>query len=44
MAHKNDREAFYALADRFTAKPPIATYPASLTLKEIHKAVLDIIQ
>jgi hypothetical protein len=34
----------YALADRLTAKPPSATYPASMTPQEIHKAILDIIQ
>ncbi|WP_442937433.1 DUF6887 family protein [Nostoc sp.] len=42
--HRDDREAFYALADRLMAKPPSATYPSSMTPEEIHKAVLDIIQ
>nr|WP_324977066.1 hypothetical protein [Nostoc sp.] len=44
IAHQDDQEAFYALADRLTAKPPTATYPASMTPEEIHKAVSDIIQ
>ncbi|QKQ76368.1 hypothetical protein [Nostoc sp. TCL240-02] len=44
IAHQDDQEAFYALADRLTAKPPSGTYPASMTPEEIHKAVLDIIQ
>jgi len=26
IAHQNDQEAFYALVDRLTAKPPTATY------------------
>ncbi|MEH2163226.1 MAG: hypothetical protein V7K38_19900 [Nostoc sp.] len=38
IAHQDDQEAFYALADRLTAKPPSATYPASMTPEEIHKA------
>jgi hypothetical protein len=44
IAHQDDQEAFYALADRLTAKPPIATYPASMTPDEIQKAILDIIE
>ena len=42
--HRDDQEAFYAFVDRLQAKPPSATYPASMTPEEIHKAVLDIIQ
>ncbi|MEH2391310.1 MAG: hypothetical protein V7K21_06385 [Nostoc sp.] len=44
IAHQDDQEAFYALADRLTAKPPSATYLASMTREGIPKAVLDIIQ
>ncbi|AVH68071.1 hypothetical protein CDG77_23130 [Nostoc sp. 'Peltigera membranacea cyanobiont' 213] len=44
IAHQDDQEAFYALADRLTAKPPSATYPASMTPEEIQNAILDIIQ
>ncbi|MEH2252924.1 DUF6887 family protein [Nostoc sp.] len=44
IAHQDDQEAFYGLADRLTAKSSSATYPASMTKEEIHKAVLDIIQ
>ncbi|MEH2238998.1 DUF6887 family protein [Nostoc sp.] len=39
--HRDDQEAFYAFADRLTAKPPSATYPASMTPEEIHKAILE---
>jgi hypothetical protein len=44
IAHQDDQEAFYAFVDRLTAKPPSAIYPADMTLEEIHKAVLDIIE
>jgi non-homologous end joining protein Ku len=43
IAHQDDQEAFYALADRLTSKPPTATYPASMTPDEIQKAILEII-
>ncbi|MDZ7959701.1 MAG: hypothetical protein RMY34_17765 [Aulosira sp. DedQUE10] len=39
IAHQDDQEAFYALADRLTAKPPTATYPASMTPEEIQRAI-----
>ncbi|WP_442945096.1 DUF6887 family protein [Nostoc sp.] len=35
MAHQDDQEAFYALADRLTAKPPSATY-SRLRSNRIH--------
>lgn len=44
IAHQDDQEAFHALVDRLTAKPPTATYPASMTPEEIQKAILDIVE
>ncbi|MBG1266427.1 DUF6887 family protein [Nostoc sp. WHI] len=44
IAHQDDQEAFYAFADRLTAKPPSKIYPASMTPEEMHQAILDIIQ
>ncbi|WP_442948200.1 DUF6887 family protein [Nostoc sp.] len=32
LEHRDDQEAFYAFADRLTAKPPSAIYPASIDL------------
>jgi hypothetical protein len=44
IAHQDDQEAFYTLADRLTAKPPSAVYPASMTPEEIHQAILMHVQ
>ncbi len=44
IAHQDDREAFYALADRISANSSNVKYPASMTPEEIHQAVLERIQ
>lgn len=42
--HQDDQEAFYALVDRLTEKPASVTYPASMSLEETQKVILDHIE
>jgi hypothetical protein len=44
IAHQDDREAFYALADRISANTSNVKYPAEMTPEEIHQAVKKRIQ
>jgi hypothetical protein len=41
ITHQEDKEAFYALADRLTAKPSAVTYPASMSPEEIQQVIRD---
>lgn len=44
IAHPDDKEAFYALADLLTANPSSSKYPAQMTPEEINQAVLEQIE
>ncbi|MDV2995894.1 MAG: hypothetical protein N4J56_005548 [Chroococcidiopsis sp. SAG 2025] len=44
IEHQDDCEAFYALADRLTAKSASKCYPASMPIEETQKIILDRIQ
>ena len=38
--HRDNQEAFYAFVDRLKAKPRVV-YPASMTLEETQKVILE---
>ncbi len=44
IAHPDDKEAFYALADLLTANSSSSKYPAQMTPEEINQAILERIE
>lgn len=44
IAHPDNKEAFYALADLLTANSSSNKYPAQMTPEEINQAVLERIE
>jgi len=44
LEHREDKEAFHALADRIESRPSVFKHPASMSPEDIQQAVLELIQ